>query len=121
MWWFFITCGGHLVHSETLATASLTTSRQSTASARKHKGKIANGVKKNKSDKVFQIFSTNLAAEKYRTEGDGLEDGEFVDWTFVGVHNFSIFEIILLLIVPPPPSNISLIFSPKAILKTAMI
>jgi hypothetical protein len=59
VWWFFITCGGHLVHSETLATASLTTSRQSTASARKHKGKIANGVKKNKSDKVFQIFSTN--------------------------------------------------------------
>jgi hypothetical protein len=63
----------------------------------------------------------NLVAEKYRTEGDGLEDGEFVDWTFVGVHNFSIFEIILLLIVLPPPSNISLIFSPKAILKTAMI
>jgi hypothetical protein len=47
MWWFFFTCGGNLVHSETEATASLTTSRQSIASARKHKGKIANGVKQN--------------------------------------------------------------------------
>jgi len=60
-WWFFITCGGHLVHSETKAIASLTTSHQSTASARKHKGKIANGVKQNKVTKCFRFSDSNTA------------------------------------------------------------